>query len=119
MEHRYTERKQMAINVVVSCARFGLVRGRTVDIGCGGMFVETDCIVMPLNAPVTVSFDPSGAGGLACVQVKAMVVHQRAGGFGLMFDDLEPACRELLRGLLGNQVTTPVYAPAPRRVANG
>jgi len=100
MEHRYTERKPLRVPVVVSCPRLGLVRGCSTDLGLGGMFVQTDCVVMPLNAPVSVSFQPQADNPLVCFEARGMVVHQHANGFGLMFDELPAACRDALRGLM-------------------
>jgi hypothetical protein len=71
----------------------------------GGMFIALDSVVMPLNAPVTVSFQPSADDSLVCLHVPGMVVHQHADGVGLMFDELEPSCKTAIRRLLG--------APAP------
>jgi hypothetical protein len=104
MEHRYAERKPLVMNVVVSCPRIGLVRGVAENVGMGGMFIATDCVVMPMHAPVSVAFQPSPNDNLICVQARGMVVHQNTRGFGLMFDELEPACREALRRLLDTQV---------------
>jgi len=100
MEHRYTERKLLRLGVVVTCPHLGLIRGRSRDVGLGGMFVQTDCVVMPLNAPVNVSFQPDAQRPLVCFEAQGMVIHQHAGGFGLMFDELQPACRDALRALL-------------------
>lgn len=119
MEHRYFERKPLAVDVIVACPRVGIIRGRTTDVGCGGMFVATDGVEMTLNMPVTVSFAPQSSRELARFQVPAMVVHQRANGFGLMFDELAPACRTALRGLLATSVTAEQRVPELRRAANG
>jgi hypothetical protein len=118
MEHRYTQRKPIALDVVVSCARIGLVRGRTVNIGCGGMYVATDAVVMPLNAAVSVAFAPSAGARVACFQVPAMVVHQGPEGFGLMFDELDPACRRALRALLAAAPAGWEAAAVPGRAVN-
>jgi hypothetical protein len=58
------------------------------DISLGGLFVEADATVLPLNAPVSVVFDlPAGKrGGGYCMQ--AMIVRHAPSGVGLMF--LEP-----------------------------
>ena len=105
MEHRYADRKEFRLGVVISLPRLGLITGYTSDISLGGMFIETDCVAAPVNALVTVSFqlddDP-----MVCFQAKAMIVHQRAGGFGLMFDRLEPDCTRALR----NMIAAPVMA---------
>lgn len=100
MEHRYTERKPVDFSVVVSCPRVGLFRGLARDVSLGGMRVQSDCVLMPLHAPVIVSFQPDPESPHKCVQAQGMVVHQQGTVFGLMFDDLEPASIEALRGLI-------------------
>ncbi len=115
MEHRYTERKPVTINVLVSCPRVGLVRGTTVDVSAGGMFVATECVDMPLNAPVTVSFQPDDERPLVCFQAKGMVIHRKEFGFGLMFDDLESACKRALRELLSLDADTGAATLLPGR----
>lgn len=104
MEHRYADRKDLRLGVVISLPRLGLIRGYTSDISLGGMFIETDCVAMPVNALVTVSFQLDDDNPMICFQAKAMVVHQRAGGFGLMFDRLEPACTRALRNMIAAPV---------------
>ncbi len=88
MEHRCSTRKPIAGDVIVECPRLGLVRTAMRDISLGGLFVETDAAVLPLNAPVSVVFDlPAGErGGGYCMQ--AMIVRHAPTGVGLMF--LEP-----------------------------
>ena len=100
MEHRYTERKSMDFSVVVSCPRVGLFRARTLNLSLGGMQVRSDCVVMPLHAPVVVSFQPDPEDPQLCLQVPGMVIHQSGNAFGLMFGELEPTCTQALRGLL-------------------
>lgn len=120
MEHRYTERKPVAINVLVSCPRMGLVRGQTIDVSVGGMFIATDCVDMPLNAPVTVSFQPNEKLPLVCFQAKGMLVHHKDHGIGIMFDELEPSCKRALRELLSTDNGLPVdkFQEQRRRLAN-
>lgn len=100
MEHRYTERKPMVLDVVVICPRLGLVRGKTVNVGMGGMFVETGCVLMPLHSPVTVSFQPDPKQPERNHEAKGMVVHQKGQGFGLMFNDLIPETRSVIDVLM-------------------
>lgn len=101
MEHRYTGRESVEVSVVISCPRIGLIRGTATNVGLGGMFVALDSVVMPLNAPVTLSFQPSADDSVVCLHVPGMVVHQHAGGVGVMFGELEPSCKTAIRGLLG------------------
>lgn len=100
MEHRYTERKPTDLSVVINCPRVGLFRGNILNLSLGGMHVESDCVVMPLHAPVVVSFQPDSEKPASAIELQGMVVHQRGNSFGLMFDELEPAIRETLRDLL-------------------
>jgi hypothetical protein len=41
------------------------------------------------------------------MQAAGMVVHQNAVGFGMMFDDLDPACRRALGRLLDGHKVSP------------
>lgn len=105
MEHRYTERKPLDLSVVVSCPRVGLFRGQTLNLSLGGMHVRSDCVVMPLHAPVLVSFQPDPEDARRCVQARGMVIHQHGNAFGLMFDELEPGSAAALRSLLQGSAT--------------
>lgn len=99
MEHRYSERKPPALSVVINCPRVGMFRGNILDLGPAGMSVESDCVVMPLHAPVTVSFQPDLDKPASTIEVPARVVQQQGKTFGLTFDDLEPGVRESIRCL--------------------
>lgn len=105
MEHRYTERKPVDFTVVISCPRVGLFRGRARDVSLGGMLVQSDCVMIPLYAPVVVSIQAEQDQPQACVQAQGMVIHQHGTAFGLMFDDLSAECMTTLRELVngGNE----------------
>lgn len=100
MEHRYSQRKLLDISAVIACPRVGLFRGRIRDLSLGGMHVESDCVVMPIHAPVTVSFQLDPENPSSSIEAKGMVIHQRGNAFGLMFDDHDSALCEALRNLL-------------------
>ncbi len=102
MEHRYTDRKRMVLDVVVVCPCLGLVRGQSVNLGNGGMFVQTGCITLPVNAPVKIHFHSPGPAAVENAEITGMVVHQKDEGFGMMFDELDGEHRHLLDQLLGN-----------------
>ena len=101
MEHRYTERKPVDFSVVVSCPRVGLFRGLARDVSLGGMMVQSNCVMIPLHAPVMVSFQPDPDDPLRCLQAQGMVIHQHGNAFGVMFDDLTTDCDLALRTLMG------------------
>lgn len=95
----------MALDVVVVCPRVGLVRGKTVNVGTGGMFVQTTCVLMPIHEPVSVSFQPDPLRPDICCDAQGMVVHQKSQGFGLMFDDLNTETRAVIDYLLSDPLT--------------
>ena len=66
----------------------------------GGMKVQSDSVLIPLHAPVVVSFQPDPDDAMHCLQAQGMVIHQRGNAFGVMFDDLEPDCAQALRALI-------------------
>jgi len=103
MEHRHTDRKSMVLDVVVVCPCLGLVRGRSVNLGNGGMFVETGCVTMPINTPVRVYFQPEQAQPAENQEISGMVVHLKGQGFGMMFDEPDADGRSLLDILLSGQ----------------
>jgi hypothetical protein len=105
MEHRYTERKSLDLSVVISCPRVGLFRGQTLNLSLGGMHVRSDCVVMPLHAPVLVSFQPDPDNPRRCVQAHGMVIHQHGNAFGLMFDELDSTSTAALRTLMQGATT--------------
>lgn len=100
MEHRYNERKLVDFSVVVTCPRVGLFRGLACDVSLGGMKVQSDCVLIPLHAPVMVTFQTDPSDPLRNLQAQGMVIHQHGSVFGLMFDDLEPECAVALRRLM-------------------
>lgn len=103
MEHRHTDRKPMVLEVVVVCPRLGLVRGRSVNLGNGGMFVETGNVTMPINAPVKIYFQPDRVQSAENDKISGMIIHLKGQGFGMMFDEPDAEGRRLLDRLLSSQ----------------
>lgn len=102
MEHRCVIRKPIALDVVISYEALGLVQGRTTNIGVGGMFVETGCIELPVNALVKTSFFLEDNGLHRPCNTNAMVMHSRDVGAGLMFNDLDEELHDILHRLIVN-----------------
>lgn len=84
MEHRWSERKNIAMDVTLHYEPIGRIDGKTRDISLEGMFIETDGVVLPPRAEVTVSFLTSEQGTEKTHNVPAYVVHNRDAGMGLM-----------------------------------
>lgn len=100
MEHRFTERKPADLNVVISCPRVGMFRGRIRNLSLGGMYVESGCVVMPIHAPVQVSIQPDPERPIHSLDIPGMVVQQRGNAFGLIFGELDLVTKLALRDLL-------------------
>ncbi|MEW7980313.1 MAG: PilZ domain-containing protein [Candidatus Sedimenticola endophacoides] len=107
IEHRRSARKPISMDVVVSCRNLGLVKGQTLDVGLGGMFVETGRVRLPVNTMINVSVLIEGAHGVSPFKTGAMVVHRRNGGAGVMFIDPPVELQTLLRRTLYGQRESP------------
>ncbi len=100
MEHRYALRKPVTLDVVVTYQALGLVHGRTMNIGLGGMYIETGCVELPVNALIKTAFFLKEDGVHKPCSADAMVVHSCARGAGLMFSDLDDELHAALQRLL-------------------
>lgn len=110
MEQRRSERKAVSLDAVVGCARFGLIRGRIVDFGLGGLYIRAETSIVPIGAVVTVTFQPVEGISGDCMSLKGRVSHQSLQGFGIEFGNLKPECLGVLQRLL--QVMPPVPVKA-------
>jgi len=111
MEQRSSERKAVSLDAVVGCARFGLIRGRIVDIGLGGLYIKAETSIVPIGAAVTVTFQRAERVHGDCMSLRGQVSHQSLHGFGIEFDALDPGCLEALQRLLH------LMPPAPAKAA--
>jgi hypothetical protein len=102
MEHRYALRKPVTLDVVVTYQALGLVQGRTMNIGLGGMFIETGCVELPVNALVKASFYLRENGQDKPCSIDAMVMHSAPGRAGVMFNDLDDELHADLHRLLND-----------------
>lgn len=86
MEYRRSVRRRLVQAVTLASPRVGAVSANMRDVSLGGMFVETNPIDLPHNAPITVSFRlPRGEH----FHINAMVVRRAPTGAGLMFLRME------------------------------
>lgn len=110
MEQRTHERKAVSLHAVVGCRRFGLIRGEIVDLAMGGLYVSAETSIVPIGAPVSVTFQPGEDVCSNCLTVKGRVSHQSLQGFGIVFDELDDQCREVLQRLLPTRPPVPLKA---------
>lgn len=115
MEQRIHGRRAAALDAVVGCPRFGLLRGRIADLGPGGLYIQAETSIVPIGAEVTVTFQPDKAIDNERVSIKGRVVHQNLHGFGVEFDELEAHCRIALQRMLPMMPAVPGGAAPVRR----
>lgn len=85
MEHRWSERKPIEMEVALYYAPVGTIAGKTRDVSLEGMYVQTDGIDLPMHAELEVSFTTrSGNGAHQEHHLPAYVVHGNGSGVGLM-----------------------------------
>lgn len=111
MEQRISDRKAVSFDAVVGCPRFGLIRGRIVDLGFGGLYIKAETSIVPIGADVSVTFQPGEGICNDCLSVKGRVTHQSRHGFGVEFDGPDADCRAALGRLLPQMPFVPVRAP--------
>lgn len=110
MEQRNRDRKAVSLDAVVGCPRFGLIRGRIVDLTHDGLYIRAETSIVPIGAEVTVTFQPDEGVCNRCLSIKGRVAHQSLHGFGICFDQLEPHCQEALDRLLSQMPLVPMKA---------
>lgn len=100
MEHRYSIRKALVLDIELNHMRFGRVRCRTRNVGMGGMFVDTGSFWLPSDSIVKVALKLLDGNVLRQFFIEALVVHNHEGGAGLMFNDVDAGFHEALHDML-------------------
>jgi hypothetical protein len=103
MEQHDLESNPIRLDAVVACTRFGLIRGSITQIDGDGLYIEARTSIVPINAEVSVTFQPQQSLSDACVSLQGVVSHQNPRGFGITFTDVPPACRKALDSLRSGQ----------------
>lgn len=84
VEHRWSTRKQLAMDVSLYYPPIGMINGRTRDVSLEGMFVELRGVHIPAQSRLEVSFTAGTEDRQTEHRLPAYVVHEREGGVGLM-----------------------------------
>lgn len=101
MEHRWSARRPIAMDVELFYPPIGSIRGRTQDISMEGMFVDTGGVYLPTHAKVEVSFRTLDQQRQQCEhRVDAYVVHGTGDGVGLMLRHVDYQHFHALRHML-------------------
>ena len=117
MEQRQHERKAVAMDAVIACTRFGLIRGEIIDLSHGGLYIRAETSIVPLGSEVSVTFQPGTDIHRSCLTLKGRVSHQSLQGFGVAFDMIDSPCRQALDAFLPGMPAVPSRAmPALRAI---
>lgn len=84
MEHRWSERKPIEMEVALYYAPVGTIVGKTRDVSLEGMFVRAPGVELPMHAELEVSFKTRHGDQGHEHRLPAYVVHGNGEGFGLM-----------------------------------
>ena len=84
VEHRWSARKPLSIEVGLYYPPIGRINGRTRDVSLEGMFVDLQGAQIPPQSRVEVTFTVNNNGEPTEHRLPAYVVHERDGGVGLM-----------------------------------
>ena len=89
MDHRWTSRIKLCMNVVIHYSPLGLIRGKTRDISLQGMFVELPNIYLSSDEDIEITFSPPFGKTIRPACVKARVVHSTDNGIGLKLQNYQ------------------------------
>lgn len=69
-----------------------MVKGRVVNLGSNGMFLETDEIVpIDANADIIINFDPDSTTSALVIRTSGQIVHSTKDGIGIRFTSIDLA----------------------------
>ena len=102
MERRQFARLPIALDVLLVFNGNPVLRGRTVNIGPGGMFVSAKSLNYSCNTQVEIEFSTGfSAGGERTYRIPVTVAHSSTEGLGLCFVESDESEYLLARTLLG------------------
>ena len=84
VEHRWSNRKKLAMDVDLYYPPLGMLNGKTRNISLEGMYVELDGVHIPAQSRLEISFTSSARGEAIEHRLPAYVVHEGKDGIGLM-----------------------------------
>ncbi|QKT02451.1 PilZ domain-containing protein [Ectothiorhodospiraceae bacterium 2226] len=90
MEHRWSKRKALKLDVLLYHRGMPIARSRSRNIGLEGMCVDAG-IELPEHAPVDVEFELMHKGRRRRHRLPAVVVHRTEEATGLMFRTFDRA----------------------------
>ena len=86
MEHRYTDRYSSDLKILIHKHGLPTAIGRIRNGGRSGVFVETDFADIDCEHQLTLELMVNRNSGKQTLQLKAIVIHKTARGFGAELD---------------------------------
>jgi len=101
LEHRWSTRKNISIDVRVDYPPVGVIAGKTHNVSLDGMFIDLDGASIPPQACLEIGFCANLDGTESEYRLPAYVVHSSHRGIGVMlqhsgYQEFE-ALRQILR----------------------
>ncbi|HHJ15884.1 MAG TPA: hypothetical protein ENJ80_04215 [Gammaproteobacteria bacterium] len=84
IEHRWSSRKEINLDVSLYYPPIGMVNGKTRNISLEGMYVDLQGVRIPAQARLEICFTAENRGKPVEHRLPAYVVHGGDGGVGLM-----------------------------------
>lgn len=110
MEHRWSLRTPVTLDVDLIYESASEMACKTRDIGLGGVFIEGDSQTMPpKNANVELNFILNSDDGSTKHKIKARVVRTSDDGIGLMFRDFDVGAFRSLQEVLRHKKPDSVH----------
>jgi hypothetical protein len=85
MEQRWSIRRPVMFEVLVSLKCHPVVRGRSRNISLEGLFIETGMVILPVGSCIDVEFALMTGAQWEQVRLPAVVVHRAGKGCGIVF----------------------------------
>lgn len=104
MEHRYSVRLPVAMNVLLYHNNVPVVHCKTENIGADGMFVSTGDLKYGTNSILKVEFVAGAGQDARSHMIPAMVVHHNNHGMGLMFPRGDTKAMQVWRNFIRRSV---------------
>jgi len=84
VEHRWSSRKEINLDVSLYYPPIGMINGKTRNISLEGMFVSLKGVRIPPQSRLEISFTAEARGRTIEHRLPAYVVHEGEEGIGLM-----------------------------------
>lgn len=101
MEHRWSERKTVNVDVYVYHRGIPVAVCKTRDVSMGGMQIRVGPLGFYKNTPLELEFTATGPGETRRYRLPANVVHCSRNRMGVIVDESHPDTRAALSRLLG------------------